>query len=210
MARQAGPPKNELSRRDLLTFWKRRTQPEAEPPPATPIAAAPQAPAIAATPPAPLENLSPLRPPGALAEPDFLDTCRRCGRCVEACPATAIRPEPDGTPAIEARRSPCVVCDELACTHACPSGALRPLADRLQIRMGTAEVVRSWCIAWRGAPCRACVDLCPIPGALKLVRGERVYVPEVDAAVCIGCGICERYCPTKPAAIRVVPARAED
>jgi ferredoxin-type protein NapG len=200
MARQIGPPtgKNELSRRDLLTFWKRRTEPEAEPPPAP----TPQAPA---TPPAPLEGV--LRPPGA--QLSFLDACHRCGRCVEACPATAIRPEPDGTPAIEARVSPCVVCDELACTHACPSGALQPLADRLQIRMGTAEVVQSWCIAWRGAPCRACVDVCPIPGALRLVRGERVYVPEVDAAVCVGCGVCERYCPTKPAAIRVVP-RSDD
>jgi ferredoxin len=32
-----------------------------------------------------------IRPPGALAEDDFLDTCHRCGNCVEACSAGAIR-----------------------------------------------------------------------------------------------------------------------
>ena len=30
-----------------------------------------------------------LRPPGALSEAAFLDTCFRCGNCVEACPALA-------------------------------------------------------------------------------------------------------------------------
>ena len=32
----------------------------------------------------------PLRPPGALPENDFLATCIRCGRCVDACPANAL------------------------------------------------------------------------------------------------------------------------
>jgi ferredoxin len=27
-----------------------------------------------------------LRPPGAIAEPDFLATCTRCGDCAKACP----------------------------------------------------------------------------------------------------------------------------
>src|SRR5437868_5956617 len=37
-----------------------------------------------------------LRPPGALAEPQFLDTCSRCGNCVSACPAHCIQIDATG------------------------------------------------------------------------------------------------------------------
>src|SRR5438445_10483227 len=39
--------------------------------------------------PAPAPPAAWLRPPGALAEPDFLSTCSRCGTCVAVCPAQA-------------------------------------------------------------------------------------------------------------------------
>ena len=33
-----------------------------------------------------------LRPPGALPERQFLETCYRCGNCMDVCPARCIRP----------------------------------------------------------------------------------------------------------------------
>jgi len=43
-----------------------------------------------------------IRPPGALAEPEFLTTCNQCRMCVEACPADAIFPAgPDRGPELE-------------------------------------------------------------------------------------------------------------
>jgi pyruvate formate lyase activating enzyme len=42
--------------------------------------------------------------------------CRRCGRCVEACPKGAISPAPGGEPVTD--RSRCVLCG--ACEKACP------------------------------------------------------------------------------------------
>src|SRR5438105_3658642 len=39
----------------------------------------------------PLAPTAWLRPPGALAEQEFLDTCSRCGTCVSVCPAQAIK-----------------------------------------------------------------------------------------------------------------------
>jgi ferredoxin len=182
-----------LSRRDLLLFWRRRSEPPNEPAPAP----APE-PMTFPTPP-PARTLPPLRPPGL----HDLAACTHSGGCITACPAQAIFAGEDGTPVIDARRSPCVVCDGLLCTHACPSGALSPIDDRLAIRMGTAVVDTAWCLAHRGVECRSCVDVCPIPGALVPERGPTVYLPRVDPERCIGCGLCEHFCPTKPAAIFV-------
>src|SRR5689334_23060675 len=68
-----------------------------------------------------------LRPPGALREMDFRETCSRSGECVTVCPAQCIKIDPtgakgNGAPYIELDTMPCVVCDGLYCMHACPSG----------------------------------------------------------------------------------------
>ncbi|HEX6827842.1 MAG TPA: ferredoxin-type protein NapG, partial [Burkholderiales bacterium] len=58
-----------------------------------------------------------IRPPGALAENNFLGACIRCGMCVRDCPYSTLklaRPEDDlatGTPFFEARQVPCEMCD---------------------------------------------------------------------------------------------------
>lgn len=148
-----------------------------------------------------------LRPPGAIAEPDFLSTCLRCGNCVNVCPAHCIVPLPDdapaaGTPAIYPDVSPCVVCDGIQCTHVCPSGALRPLARALDIRIGHAEVYDSLCVRTSGESCTLCVDRCPIgPQALRFDDAG----PPAVLDACVGCGVCQFHCPTEPKAIVVRP-----
>ena len=53
-----------------------------------------------------------LRPPGALAEGDFLATCLRCGLCVRGCPYATLKlaelgqPIATGTPYFDARSIP--------------------------------------------------------------------------------------------------------
>jgi ferredoxin-type protein NapG len=150
-----------------------------------------------------------LRPPGALPEREFLDTCYRCGACVDACPVDAILPIPGGdeqragTPMIDPDLRACVVCTGLDCTHACPSGALRKLEHPHEINMGTAEVYDPLCVRSTGEACTLCVDHCPMgPAALRITGTQP---PEVLPAGCVGCGMCQLHCPTAPKAITVKP-----
>lgn len=212
----------ELSRRSLLMPWRRpasegasREQPpQQQPKPCPPAQTVPRSsPALL-----PLPALPPLerpvltfilRPPGALPEPAFLDACHRCGRCVEACPVEAIAligsGPAAGTPHIDASQTACALCDGLACARACPSGALLPVASKAAVRMGTALIDPGRCTAYRGLPCRICVEVCPVPGVLRLAKGQRAYVPIAAAEACVGCGTCEQHCPAA-GAIRIVAA----
>jgi len=150
-----------------------------------------------------------LRPPGALPEGAFLETCYRCGNCVDVCPAHAIRatasddPQISGTPSIDPDVAACTVCDELACMKACPSGALQPVGSVCEIRMGSAQVNLRLCARTHGEECTICVDRCPI-GAGAIGWGSSGQV-EVNPEGCVGCGVCQHFCPTLPKAIRVEP-----
>jgi ferredoxin-type protein NapG len=150
----------------------------------------------------------PIRPPGALLEPDFRDVCQRCGACREACEPGALLELGEayggaqGTPGFFPASSPCVLCPELPCAKACPSGALVLPESPAAVRMGTAVVDLERCYDVRGMPCDECALQCPT--GIKAIRmGSQG--PQVDADLCTGCGICVQACPQEPSAIRVVP-----
>jgi len=201
-------PRNKMSRRDLLLFWRRP-----EPEPATGPSRGVEE---AATDDWPRDRIPgpsfghrlPLRPPGTMQEYLLREACTRCGKCVEACPAEAIYPlgpawgTAQGTPAIDPRKSPCVLCTGFQCTQVCPSGALQPLCSVPEIKMGTARVDPELCLTYQHIPCHDCVDACPVPGAIA--RDADLH-PRIDPHVCVGCGLCVRPCPTERTAIDVVP-----
>jgi MauM/NapG family ferredoxin protein len=150
-----------------------------------------------------------LRPPGSLEEQLFRETCSRCGECVKVCPAQCIKIDAtgakgNGAPYIEAEVMPCVVCSTLECMQHCPSGALRPTA-LTEIDMGTAVLREHICVRTHGQPCTICVDQCPLGAMAIEIRAGKVHVIEEG---CIGCGVCQYYCPTTPKAIAVIPKMA--
>jgi len=148
-----------------------------------------------------------LRPPSVVNEWLFLATCERSGACVRACPANAIRRFEDGTPYISPAEQPCVICTDLACLSACPSGALRPVPPTA-LGMGIARVDDALCLRSQEVDCRSCVESCPLLDwgirVLDVRLDGRILV---DEATCVGCGCCERACPTEPRAMVVVPSR---
>lgn len=149
----------------------------------------------------PLLRLVPARPrlfpPGA-AE-NFTALCDACSACVDACPHKALFLS-GGLAGLDPARSPCRLCADMPCIPACDRGALLPG----RIRMGTAEIRRDACLE----SCRACVDACPLPGALSW--GEEG--PGIDAERCVGCGICEHVCGTvnPPGAAWIRPPGKEE
>lgn len=162
-----------------------------------------------------------LRPPGALAEPDFLSACSRCGLCVQACPydtlklASWLDSAPNGTPIFDARKTPCEMCEDIPCVPACPTGALDPeLKDIDKAKMGIAVIVdREACLNLNGLRCDVCYRVCPAIGkAITLERRQNpridyhaILEPVIHADACTGCGKCEHACITEEAAIKVLP-----
>lgn len=155
----------------------------------------------------PIAKLAFLRPPGALQEPQFLNTCdRECIECLKACPYDAIKRlgseyAAEGTPAIIPDETPCYLCADLPCIEACPTGALR-LTDRPSVKMGLAKIDYGRCYVSQGQPCDYCVVRCPLDR--DAIDWDANRLPRVSDIGCSGCGVCSYLCPAD--AIRIVPA----
>jgi ferredoxin-type protein NapG len=146
-----------------------------------------------------------LRPPGAAAEPLFLEQCTKCNDCVKACPHDSIVSHLDGTPVIFPDEVPCYLCDDTPCIAACATDALLPVAGRADVRMGLAIVNHRLCTAGQG--CHACVSRCPTDALDLDFNAQRLVVA---AERCVGCGQCEHVCRTvnDHIAIRITPFRS--
>ncbi|MDD5440326.1 MAG: 4Fe-4S binding protein [Candidatus Omnitrophica bacterium] len=161
-----------------------------------------------------------IRPPGALAENDFVDRCVRCGNCMKVCPTNVIQPvllqaglrgvwTPALIPEIGYCEYNCTLCGDI-----CPTGAIRrlPVPVKQATKIGVARVDKGRCIPWSSDNnCIVCEEQCPVPDkAIKLFEesagGRRKFKPYVDDGLCIGCGTCQNKCPVRPVrAIRVKP-----
>lgn len=164
-----------------------------------------------------------LRPPGALAETDFLSACVRCGLCVRDCPYNTLKladlasEVATGTPYFVARDVPCEMCEDIPCVPACPTGALDPSLSKIDdARMGLAVLVdQETCIAFLGLRCEVCYRVCPvIDEAITLERRANqrtgkhaLFIPVVHSDACTGCGKCERSCILEESAIKVMPLK---
>ena len=157
-----------------------------------------------------------IRPPGAIPEPDFINVCIHCGKCMKVCPTNGLQPcvfeaginglwTPRLVPKIGGCEKNCNMCG-----HVCPTSAIRKLdlEEKTYAKVGTAVIDRSRCIAWeQDKVCLICDEACPynaISSLNETVHDVTLLRPFVDERICTGCGLCEARCPIEgPAAIEV-------
>ena len=128
-----------------------------------------------------------VRPPGALAEVDFLGQCVRCGECMKVCIGNALHAsgfeaglEGLFTPRLIGRIGYCEYNCTL-CGQVCPTGAIRRL-DRTAKHttvIGRAHFDRNRCLPYAsGIDCIVCEEHCPTPDkAIKFRETEVVEQP---------------------------------
>lgn len=172
-----------------------------------------------------------LRPPGAVAEQEFLAKCTKCGLCVEACPFKSLLlaapgdERPAGTPYFRMHENPCRMCRDIPCTVSCPTGALdsslvsdtdaqgKTVLNVNRTKIGLAAIDRETCIAYWGIQCDACYRACPVIDkaiTVEYTRNERtgkhaMLAPVIQSKHCTGCGLCEHACVTKKASVFILP-----
>ena len=164
-----------------------------------------------------------LRPPGAVAEGEFLQRCIRCGECMKVCIGRAIHPAlleagPVGlwTPLVVPRIGYCEYNCTL-CGQVCPTGAIQrlDLRRKKQAVIGVAVFDKNRCLPFaKGIECLVCEEHCPTGDKAIVFETKDVLVdgqirslkfPKVVDRLCIGCGICETKCPVEGvSAIRVI------
>jgi polyferredoxin len=169
-------------------------------------------------------NHKAIRPPGTVAEAEFLERCIKCDQCINVCPTNVLQPsalsegglEGLWTPVMDFKTGFCQLNCTL-CSEVCPTGAIQKIslaqklglgeyADKGPIRLGTAFFNQGRCLPWAmQTPCVVCEEVCPVsPKAIGTYKeeitrwdGSKVVLnkPYIRPELCIGCGICERECP---------------
>jgi len=179
-----------------------------------------------------------IRPPGSVAEPEFLERCIKCDQCINVCPTNVLQPSTLDQGGLEGLWTPvmdfsvgfcqlnCTLCSEV-----CPTGAIQKtslerklgLGDWKEagpVSVGTAFFDRGRCLPWAmETPCVVCEEVCPVsPKAIgtydeEITRWDGTTVslnrPYMRPELCIGCGICEHECPVLDDAAVYVTAIGE-
>ncbi|MFB3852382.1 MAG: 4Fe-4S dicluster domain-containing protein [Vicinamibacterales bacterium] len=140
-----------------------------------------------------------IRPPGSLAEDEFLARCIRCGECMKVCPNNALHPtlteagieglwSPVLVPRIGYCEPSCVLCGQV-----CPTGAIWELTQVEKV----------------GRPAGG-------PSGEPAVEANKIGTAFYDHGRCLPwsmateCIVCEEWCPTSPKAIYLRPAEVVD
>lgn len=127
----------------------------------------------------------------------FTDLCTQCGKCLQACPERIIQLSDGGFPRVDFNLGECTFCYQ--CAQACPEPLFNSKEEAAwQVKASISET----CLATRRIDCRSCGDSCePQAIRFKLAIGS-VAQPQIDTALCNGCGACVSVCPVDAIAIK--------
>ncbi len=146
-------------------------------------------------------ELQVLRPPGALDESLFIETCERCDKCIRACAPQIITPGDGGFPQLDFTSAGCTGCSD--CITACPSGAL---TQPIQWPLGQLSF-SDRCLAQQSITCQSCKDACD-QQAISFPITTKTPTPVLASNQCSGCGECVSVCPVN--AISITPVTQQE
>jgi ferredoxin len=162
--------------------------------------------------PEPIIREYPVSPPGSGSHEEFMGACTACHLCVSACPTHVIKPslleyglEGFMQPRMDYKANYCNF-DCTICSEVCPTGALTPLTleEKHVLQLGKVKFVKHNCIVHtEGTDCGACSEHCPTKAVYMIPYKGKLFLPEVNPDICVGCGACEYACPTDPKSIYI-------
>jgi len=149
----------------------------------------------------------PVMPPGALNFEKFTRQCTSCHLCITKCPTQVIRPAYYEyglagmlQPVMDFKTQYCDYTCTM-CTDVCPTDALTKLTEESKklTQIGLVQLQLSDCVVKKyNKTCTACSDICPTAAVVAMPYQDDLFIPEIDQAICVGCGACESVCPAKP------------
>lgn len=139
----------------------------------------------------------PNRPPWAVDESLFDETCTNCGDCIEACPQNILIFARGKLPVVDFTLGECTFCEK--CEISCEANALDKFSQS-EPWLLKAEITES-CLATKKITCRSCEDPCPEDAIqFKLAIGG-MATPKIVNEQCTGCGACLASCPSNAISI---------
>lgn len=148
-----------------------------------------------------------IMPPGAGTFEHFTQRCTSCHLCIAKCPTQVIKPAfldygPGGIlqPMMNFDHQFCNY-DCTLCSDVCPTDALMPLTQEAKHhnQMGIVQLYLENCIVYTDeTSCGACSEHCPTQAVHMVHYKDSLTIPEINPAICVGCGGCEYVCPAKP------------
>ena len=143
-----------------------------------------------------------ITPPGSQSINNFVDLCTSCHTCVNECPTKVLRPAGFLNMMQPTMDYSYAFCDYECniCTKVCPSGAIKPLQLDIKKRtqIGKADLKKELCLVYESdLECGACAEHCPTK-AVFMIPYKKIFSPETNTDICIGCGACEYVCPATP------------
>lgn len=133
------------------------------------------------------------RPPWAVEEARFIQTCTRCGKCQAACETRIITTGPGGFPTLNFSVAGCTYCRR--CLEVCEPQALYDKGLGPWHHQGNPKaLIGEACLAHRQVECRTCGESCPVEAIRFFPRPGQAALPVVQGA-CDGCGQCLAPCP---------------
>ncbi len=146
---------------------------------------------------------TPVRPPWALNESLFVESCSRCSDCISACPQGIIFTGDAGFPEVSFKQGECTFCTD--CIKVCKTGALdaSALSQQTALQAWNLDVsFQSNCLSLNSVVCRACGDNCEAQAIRFKLKVGGISEPLISQDDCTGCGACVAVCPVDAVKIK--------